>query len=215
MKTLSLLIILLSLTVLSCNINNENNSKTNNTQDTIVDIQSNKIVKPDTIHTSINKENEYGKFLDFLKANHIISNKFRITDVLSKKEIIKNKGLSLVLFQLNTDKDYDVNCSDPICVWVVLIKNQKPVLYSKIPVVYEEDFKFLFTDRHYSYFEYYSSPVGFSEYYIFDTANNKIYKTERIEEGEKVIRDSFNFSDKTFKIKSQDGNKTILKKIFS
>jgi len=215
----NIFLFLFSLTILSCNRTSQNNNKLeyfniNNPQDTTINSKPFKKAVKDTTLIPENRKSENNKLLTLLTANNIIPMKFNSEEVLSKTDIVIDKDLSLVVLKIESAENIAKNCTDPICVLVIFINKNKLVNHIKIPIVYEDDFSFLFADGHYYYFEYYSSPVGYSEYYIFDTENHIVYKTEQINEGDKVIRNSFDFTSKKFKISSQNGNNMKVKKFF-
>lgn len=67
----------------------------------------------------------------------------------------------LVLMQLNTPKG-----PDPITNIVLLIQGEELITYHKLYSIYEEDVQ-LEAGRSFPCFSYYSSPVGWTQYYTF------------------------------------------------
>jgi hypothetical protein len=189
-----------------------------------IQIKERLLPKVDTIVVTNSKSDTDGKIdakrdTIFIKKNEIIS--------FNDKEIITTKGnrpfISKKSYQygdnkyitlINIDDNFLPQCNDPICVLIIVSDGGKIMKLISIPAIYDEDVKFIFKDTSNRYFfEYYSSPAGYTMYYIIDTNADKIYKTEYFPENEIFIKKSFNFQTKTYQVKNIDNNKLTTKRL--
>jgi hypothetical protein len=201
---------------IACNPSNQEKEKTQ--------IKGRQSPKTDTVAVTNRKSDIDGKIET--KKDTIIIEKNEIIS-FNDKEIITTKGNRpfiskksyrcgdnkyIILINIDSDDNFLPQCNDPICALIIVSEDGKIVKLISIPTIYDEDVKFLFKDKFNRYFfEHYSSPAGYTMYYIIDTNVDKIYKTEYFPENETFIKESFNFLTKTYQVKNIDNNKVTMK----
>jgi len=207
------LILLLWIIITSCNLsaNKEKISRTG--KDEI--IQNDYIKKNDSnshIQIESNKDTTNNLATE-KKAKPILdlSIKFTKDQIISERTFKVDSNISIVMYKVNNENNICV-LDDPIC-GIVLVKDKGVIInYFIEHMIYKEDFDFMFKDKNKRYyFEYYSSPVGYTVIYIVEPDGWKIWKTQYINEGEELIKNSFDFKTKTFKVKD---NEKVIKKCF-
>ncbi len=186
----------------ACNSNETDVLKTGKTT------KDSSIVVNKTKKTPVKKEkldtiNKHTEILS-CKGKKIFTNKGEIEAFFVKK-FSYNQEKAIFLYKINNDNNFFSDCMDPVCALVLIVQKEKILNYTNIPLIYDEEFNFLFKDENNRYFfEHYSSPAGYVRFYIIDIKNNKIYKTNFLDEDEKIIKHSFNFKNNTFKVRNKD-----------
>jgi len=218
MKLKKILFITGMFIAISCNNNSKSKNHISYTKNE-KEKHTHKLIKNDktlqiTDSLKISKENN--KNHDFIKSlisHKIVPNTVISDDILNKKDILKKSNLTLTLVNLEIKSDTDSICNDPICAIIILMKDGKPFHFIKIPAIYEDDVRFLFSDDNNHYvFENYSSPAGYSNFYIYDLTNMIVYKSDKIGEGT-IDKNSFNYTKHTFTANTVNGNQVVHFKI--
>ncbi len=145
------------------------------------------------------------------KINHCLKIDYEIEskEILDHEEIdVGEKKLYLV--KLEPKVPIKALGNDPIANLVVLYDEH--YYYINIPSVYSDDFNLLDKRQDLVIFEYYSSPVGYTQLIIIDLNSSKLFFSDKILETEELILESINLSKNEFKVNDEKGNE--LKKRF-
>ncbi len=192
-----LFIVILALTVSTYNIKNAK--------------QTNMVKKPnisDTTNATKQIPLPDNQLISLLKANQIISNNYPDTALkLLNTEIIgEKKKFSTIQFSYDTCLQ-DLYESELVFNAMILYSNNELINSHVIDAVYKEDFTLLFSTEHYTIYEFYSSPVGYIIYYIFNHKNKHLFKSKPIEEGYVIDTSKINFKQKSIQTNFNNNHK--------
>lgn len=150
-----------------------------------------------------------------LRVNNITIDTIPDGLILDYKEKLINDELiiGLLKIEMTKDKEFGINFrGDPIAnIIFIKKKTSDTFLYKTIlSSVYEDDVIFKYRiNPDIETLEYYSSPVGYTQLYLFKINNNTIFRSDIIKEGELVDTSSLDFTTNQFKVKSVDSKKVI------
>lgn len=119
---------------------------------------------------------------------------------------IRNKNCGKNKFIIRYYKLVDLeNASDPV-LNVLLIFNLENIIYKTVIAAAQTSDANLFevnNDPCYLGIKYFSSPVGYYEYYIYDLDGRIVWKTQKLDELEELGEDAFNMLKKEYSIKGK------------
>ena len=141
----------------------------------------------------------------FLIDKKIIKSPIDLEQIISNEVIKIDDNSELILIKLEWGKNSPEGW-DEYTMYAVLIfmKDYKIEKTIKTPITYSDDFEFIKKkDNRFYIFEYYSSPVGYSIFYIFDIKENIIYTTEKIHEDLSLEIDDINFKKMTYILRGE------------
>lgn len=139
-----------------------------------------------------------GNLSALLKSNQIISQNYPVTKLklISTHIISKNEVFTAIHFPYDTTLQ-ELYESELVFNALMLHNENEIINAHVIDAVDEEDFSLLFSSKHYLVFEFYSSPVGYTIYYIFDINDEQLLKSEPVEEGYIIDTSKINFESKS------------------
>ncbi len=99
------------------------------------------------------------------------------------------------------------NASDPVLNVLIVFRSENIIYKTTIATVDTTDATLIEINKDPCYFgiKYYSSPVGYSEYYVYDLIGNIVWKTQKLDELEELAKNAFNMVTKEYSI---NGNPT-------
>jgi len=137
-----------------------------------------------------------------IKVNY----EFQDREIIEKQDInIDNKRLFLI--KIEPMVPIEALGNDPIANLVFLVGESNR--YVNIPSVYSEDFKLLDNRKDLVIFEYYSSPVGYTQLMIIDTTSGELFESDKIQETEELLLASIDIGRNRFIVIDEKGNKQV------
>lgn len=125
---------------------------------------------------------EYAKRL--LLENGIVRGDFPEDKIIAFQELYySDKSIGLIQIEYNENEGWNEEPN-----YNILFKRDFNGLfcYEIIPSAYPEDFTVYFRSEDCIIFEYYSSSVGYSQFYIYQKENDEFYLTSKFDEAEKL-----------------------------
>jgi len=148
------------------------------------------------------------KDIDKINVLNILRNENIISDEYSEKGIKKSivfklddkYNLSFIQFEYDESlkKIYD---SELVFNLLMVNDTSKILNYKIIDSVDSDDFNYLFEYEGNYFFEFYSSPVGYTIIYIFNNNEKKMFNTSPLDEGFVMDTTTFDYSKKKFNAK--------------
>ncbi|MES2732420.1 MAG: hypothetical protein V4714_11745 [Bacteroidota bacterium] len=130
---------------------------------------------------ALNKDSLLWAYQVLLKTG-IINSKFPINKLLFYKDYFAQDNHLLLI---KIDYDENIKYKDSSITNCLIICNGDSIGKVKaIDSINEDDFIYKYNHNGLSIFSYYSSPVGYIEYYILDNKNQKLYVSEQIYDSE-------------------------------
>ena len=165
--------------------------ETKKTKDRI-QVEKTEVIDSTTITEAITKVDT--TFFSLLKSNQIISKSYPEASikVLNTQAIEENKEFSAIKFPY--DSTLKELYESELIFNAIILHNENEIINAHvIDAVDEEDFSLLYSTEHYLIYEFYSSPVGYTIYYIFTNKNKQLLKSEPVEEGFAIDTSKINF----------------------
>lgn len=152
----------------------------------------------DTTNSIATKSKIADELFSLLKKYQIISNNYPKSNIILLKSSKLNDSITFSSVHFPFDSTLqNLYESELVFNALILHRNDQIINYHVIDAVEEEDFNFLFSSEQYIIYEFYSSPVGYTIYYILNTKNKRLFKSEAIEEGYVIESSKINFEHKT------------------
>jgi hypothetical protein len=155
----------------------------------------------ETISKNISDEEKTStdkSLISLLKQSQIISHNYSDSKIKLLCNSILNDSSNFSAIQFPFDSTIqDLYESELLFNVMILHKKNEIRNYLVIDAMDEEDFNFITSSKDFIVYEFYSSPVGYTIYYILNSENQKLFKSEPIEEGYIIDTSKINFIKNT------------------
>lgn len=144
-----------------------------------------------------------------LRFNDIISKNFPKTNILFYKSVALAEA-KVYLVKLEYFEQDDKWNKDPIYNIILVEGKGSTKCYEIIPSAYIEDLSIIDATNKLIMFEYYSSPVGYSEIIIYSINGNLLYKTDEIDESDSIDLSSINLDSMKAKLMNKEKSSLLI-----
>ena len=154
---------------------------------------------------------DFDTIYQFLIDNSIIPEGYPKSGILSQETIeIESYKIRIAKFAYDTTLKQDTIV--PIQNILYTRNDTEIVCYKLIPAINEDDFRYLFEKDSFLVFDNYSSPLGYTELYLYNSQNNELLKSEKLDEADQFDSVSFKVNRMSFKV-SNYADSIVTKKL--
>ncbi len=200
-------VLIIQFFIVSCTVkdskdNSNADSKIEENAEKINSENPNKIMEDNTDLKNKEQQIYNMEVISLLKKSKLIPETYPDSGIINVKKLRVDDLKWLTFVQLDFDESLK-DFYESELVFNILLLNDSTNIYNScvIDAVYFEDFNYLFLYENNYFFEFYSSPVGYTQYYIFNTAEQKLFTTEPLDEGFFIDTTTLNYSIKIFTAK--------------
>ena len=148
------------------------------------------------------KETDYFNVLNILRNENIISDEYSEKGIKKSMVFKLDDKYYLSFIQFEYDESLKKMYDSELVFNLLMVNDTSKILnYKIIDSVDSDDFNYLFEYEGNYFFEFYSSPVGYTIIYIFNNKEKKMFNTSPLNEGFVMDTTTFDYSKKKFNAK--------------